>query len=116
MKSVGAKPSLRSRLTRRVVLPLVLTWALGTAVALSVANYFAGAAFDRALLDDAYAIATNVRIAGGGHKAPTLVTACTALPPEGAAAPAARQSRFRGPCWYKASSDASVVASCSVLA
>ena len=30
--------------------------------------------------------------------APTLATACAALPPEGAAAPAARQSRFRGPC------------------
>ena len=27
---------------------------------------------------------------------PTLVTACTSLPPEGAAPPAARQSRFRG--------------------
>ena len=31
--------------------------------------------------------------------APTLATACASLPPEGAAAPAARQSRFRGPCW-----------------
>ena len=31
--------------------------------------------------------------------APTLATSCAALPPEGAAAPAARQSRFRGPCW-----------------
>ena len=30
---------------------------------------------------------------------PTLVASRTALPPEGAAAPAARQSRFRGPCW-----------------
>jgi hypothetical protein len=30
--------------------------------------------------------------------APTLVTSCTALPPEGATAPAARQSRSRGPC------------------
>jgi general secretion pathway protein J len=30
--------------------------------------------------------------------APTLVTSCIALPPEGDAAPAARQSRFRGPC------------------
>ena len=30
--------------------------------------------------------------------APTLVAARTALPPEGAAAPAARLSRFRGPC------------------
>jgi mRNA interferase HigB len=31
--------------------------------------------------------------------APTLATSCAALPPEGAAAPAARLSRFRGPCW-----------------
>ena len=29
--------------------------------------------------------------------APTLPTSCGSLPPEGAAAPAARQSRFRGP-------------------
>ena len=64
--SVGAKPSLRSRLARRVVLPRVLTWALGTAIALSVANYFAGQAFDRALLDDAYSIAANVRMGASG--------------------------------------------------
>jgi aspartyl protease family protein len=31
--------------------------------------------------------------------APTFATSCGSLPPEGAAAPAARQSRFRGPCW-----------------
>ncbi|MFI5447825.1 sensor histidine kinase [Polaromonas sp. UC242_47] len=67
VKSVGAlKPSLRSRLTRHVVLPLVLTWALGTAVALTVANYFAGQAYDRSLLDDAYAIAANVRSGPSG--------------------------------------------------
>ena len=30
--------------------------------------------------------------------APTLVASRTALPPEGAAAPAGRQSRTRGPC------------------
>ena len=30
--------------------------------------------------------------------APTIATTRTALPPRGAAAPAARQSRFRGPC------------------
>ena len=30
--------------------------------------------------------------------APTLPTACGSLPPEGAAAPAAWQSQFRGPC------------------
>ena len=32
--------------------------------------------------------------------APTLPTACGSLPPEGATAPAARLSRFRGPGWY----------------
>ncbi|MDB5964854.1 MAG: integral rane sensor signal transduction histidine kinase [Polaromonas sp.] len=65
--SVGAyKPSLRSRVARHVMLPLVLMWALGTAVALSVANYFAGQAFDRALLDDAYAVAANVRSGPAG--------------------------------------------------
>ena len=30
---------------------------------------------------------------------PRLLTACSALPPEGATAPVARQSRFHGPCW-----------------
>jgi two-component system sensor histidine kinase TctE len=60
------KPSLRSRIARHVVLPLILMWGLGTAVALSVANYFAGQAFDRALLDDAYAVAANVRIGATG--------------------------------------------------
>jgi hypothetical protein len=30
--------------------------------------------------------------------APTLPTSCGSLPPEGAAATAVRQSRFRGPC------------------
>ena len=34
----------------------------------------------------------------GGRVAPTFVTACSSLPPKGAAAPAARLSRFRGPC------------------
>ena len=34
--------------------------------------------------------------------APTLVASRTALPPEGAAAPAARRSRFRDPCLYEA--------------
>ncbi|MDB5929847.1 MAG: exodeoxyribonuclease Xth [Polaromonas sp.] len=32
-------------------------------------------------------------------RAPTLPTSCGSLPPEGVAAPAARQSRFRGPGW-----------------
>ena len=33
---------------------------------------------------------------------PTLFTSCNALPPEGAVAPAAWQSQFRGPCWLGA--------------
>ena len=66
MNSSAKKPSLRSRVTLHVVLPLVVMWALGTAVALSVANYFAGQAFDRSLLDDAYAVAANVRMSDSG--------------------------------------------------
>ena len=60
------KPSLRRRVIQHVVVPLVLLWALGTAVALGVASHFAGRAFDRALLDDAYAVAANVRMASTG--------------------------------------------------
>ncbi len=60
------KPSLRSRVIKHVVVPLVVLWALGTAVALGVANYFAGQAFDRSLLDDAYAVAANVRVDSTG--------------------------------------------------
>ena len=65
-RSVGALPSLRSRVIKHVVAPLVLLWALGTAVAVGVANYFAGQAFDRSLLDDAYTVASNVRMAKAG--------------------------------------------------
>jgi len=57
-------PSLRSRVAQHVLIPLVVTWALGTTGVLAVANYFTGVAFDRSLLDDAYAVAANVR--GGG--------------------------------------------------
>ena len=60
------KPSLRSRVIRHVMLPLVVLWALGTAVALGVANYFTGQAFDRSLLDDAYTVAANVRVDTSG--------------------------------------------------
>ena len=60
------KPSLRSRLARHVVVPLVLTWAFGTAVVLAVANHFAGEAFDHTMLDDAYALAANVRATPAG--------------------------------------------------
>ena len=61
-----SKPTLQSRLVRRVMLPLVLTWAVGTAIVLAVANNFAGQAFDRALLDDAYALAASMRASPKG--------------------------------------------------
>lgn len=41
--------------------PLVLTWALGTTVAVGLSIYFTGQAFDRSLLDDAHLVASNVR-------------------------------------------------------
>ena len=77
-KSVGVKPSLRLRVIRHVVVPLVVLWALGTAAALGVANHFAGRAFDRSLLDDAYAVAANVRMSAQGpivNLSPTEMTA-----------------------------------------
>ncbi|MFL6660690.1 MAG: sensor histidine kinase [Rhizobacter sp.] len=49
----------------RVLVPLAMTWLLGTAVALGVAIVFASQAFDRSLLDDAYALAANVSERGG---------------------------------------------------
>jgi two-component system sensor histidine kinase TctE len=61
-----AAPSLIARVLRRVLLPLGLTWLLGTAVALVVASYFAEQAFDRAMLDDAYSISANVRAGARG--------------------------------------------------
>ena len=54
-------PSLRSRLARHVLLPLALVWLAGTAITTSVAHFYAQQAFDRALLDDAYALAANVQ-------------------------------------------------------
>ncbi|MFM8574307.1 MAG: sensor histidine kinase [Limnohabitans sp.] len=61
-----ARPSLRHRLLRHVIGPLALTWLLGVLIALYVARHFTQQAFDRALLDDAYAVATHVRHAEDG--------------------------------------------------
>lgn len=57
----SARPSLRARLVRHVLLPLALTWLVGTSLTVWVAYYFAQKGFDRALLDDAYALASRVR-------------------------------------------------------
>ena len=54
------QPSLRRRMLWQVLLPLALTWLLGTTVAVGVAYVYTGQAFDRSLLDDAHGIAANV--------------------------------------------------------
>jgi two-component system, OmpR family, sensor histidine kinase TctE len=65
-----SKPSLRNRLLRHVLIPLAVTWLVGAALVVGIASYFAQQAFDRALLDDAYLVASHVRRAsdasGGG--------------------------------------------------
>ena len=55
------KPSLRRKILRHVLWPLTLTWALGAALAFGLAHYFTTQAYDRALLDDAYALSAQVR-------------------------------------------------------
>jgi len=57
----ASKPSLRTRVLQHVMWPLALTWLFGTTVAAVTANLFTQQAFDRALLDDAYSVAANVR-------------------------------------------------------
>ena len=54
-------PSLTARVLRRVLLPLAMTWLLGAAVALAIASYFTKQAFDRAMIDDAYSVSTNLQ-------------------------------------------------------
>lgn len=48
------------------MLPLALTWLVGTVVALGIANFFTQQAFDRAQLDDAYTVASNVKLSEDG--------------------------------------------------
>ncbi|MDM0028163.1 sensor histidine kinase [Variovorax saccharolyticus] len=62
----AAAPSLTARVLRRVLLPLGLTWLLGTAVAVVVASYFTEQAFDRAMIDDAHTVSANVRASERG--------------------------------------------------
>ncbi|RQO80874.1 sensor histidine kinase [Acidovorax sp. FJL06] len=62
-------PALRQRIGRHVLLSLVLIWGLGSAVVLGVGNHFVAEAFDRALLDDAHALAAHVRGDQSGDRA-----------------------------------------------
>ena len=66
--SVNSKPSLRNRLLRHVLLPLAITWLLGSLLMLSIAAYFTQQAYDRALLDDAYLVASHVRQSAGPNE------------------------------------------------
>jgi two-component system sensor histidine kinase TctE len=61
MRVASRKPSLRNRLMRHVLLPLAVTWLLGSMLMLGIASYFTQQAYDRALLDDAYLVASHVR-------------------------------------------------------
>ena len=66
------RPALRERIGRHVLLSLVLIWALGSTVVLGVGNHFVAEAFDRALLDDAHALAAHVRGGDAASSAPPL--------------------------------------------
>ena len=57
--------TLRQRLLQHVLTPLFLVWCVGTAITVSTAHYFTLQAFDRALLDDAYALSAHVRLQNG---------------------------------------------------
>lgn len=65
MQRLPRLPSLRTRLAWHVLLPLALVWLTGTGITVAVAHFYTSQAFDRALLDDAYALAANVREENG---------------------------------------------------
>ena len=58
------KPSLRTRLVRHVMLPLVMTWMLSTSVLMGIANLFTQQDFDRFLLYYANAVTTKIKLKG----------------------------------------------------
>ena len=66
MKALPTQPLLSNRLMRHVLLPLALTWLLGTGIAIAVAGYFTQQAYDRALADDAYLVASHVKLSPHG--------------------------------------------------
>ncbi len=55
-------PSLTSQLLKSLYVPLFFTWIIGTLVVVVVASYFTEQAYDRALLDDAYSVASHVKL------------------------------------------------------
>jgi len=55
-------PSLAVRLLKSLYIPLFLTWIIGTLAVVVVSSYFTEQAYDRALLDDAYSVASHVTL------------------------------------------------------
>ena len=64
-RASATQPSLRNRLLRHVLIPLAATWVLGVGLMTGVASYFTQQAYDRALLDDAYLVASHVHLQEG---------------------------------------------------
>lgn len=61
-QSIQVKSSLKYRLLRHVLWPLVMVWLAGTMLSAGIANYFVQQAYDRSLLDDAYMVASHVKV------------------------------------------------------
>ncbi|AMM24700.1 sensor histidine kinase [Variovorax sp. PAMC 28711] len=59
-------PSLTQRVLKGVLLPLALTWLIGTVIAIGIANYLTEQAFDHAMLDDAHSVSANVQVSDTG--------------------------------------------------
>ncbi|NBY68550.1 MAG: histidine kinase, partial [Betaproteobacteria bacterium] len=58
----SVKSSLQHRLMSHVLWPLGMVWLLGTFISAGIANFFVQQAFDRSLLDDAYMVASHVKM------------------------------------------------------
>ena len=54
-------PTLRQRLLSHVLLPVFVVWLTSTALIIEIAYLYTQRAFDRALIDDAYALSAHVR-------------------------------------------------------
>ncbi len=59
-------PTLRQRLLSHVLLPVFVVWLTSTALIIEIAYLYTQRAFDRALIDDAYALSAHVRQSGEG--------------------------------------------------
>ncbi len=60
MNNFNLLPSLRSRLMKGLFIPLSISWLIGAVIVIFISSYFTEQAYDRALLDDAYSVASHV--------------------------------------------------------